>query len=211
MELAFLFMRVKGVVLILLALGALVTAHAGGAELSADELRRLEAGEILTWTWQVAGRSVPATKAVGLVDAPPAAVWPIIDECARYEDTMPSTLDSEELERQGNHVRCRGVGDLPFPFSDLPTETDAVHTVEPGKLYRREWKQRSGDFNANEGRWTLVPWGDGSKTLATYEAMTEPKMAMPDFILRWATESVLPEMIATLREHAKARAAPSSP
>jgi hypothetical protein len=198
-------------ILIVLVLGLFAAAHAGDAELSAEERQRLEAGEILTWTAPVAGRSVPSTKAVGVVDAPPAAVWPIIDECARYEDTMPSTLDSEELERQGDHVRCRGVGDLPFPFSDLPTETDAIHTVEPGKLYRREWKQRSGDFNANEGRWTLVPWGDGSKTLATYEAMTEPKMAMPDFILRWATESVLPEMIATLREHAKARTAPSSP
>ena len=204
-------MRVKVGVLILLALGALVAAHADSPELSAEELKRLEAGEILTWTRPIAGRSVPWVKAVGLVDAPPATVWPIIDECANYENTMPRTMDSEEVERRGDQVRCRAIGDLPFPLSDVPTETDAVHTVEPEKLYRREWKQRSGDFNANEGRWTLVPWSGGAKTLATYEALTEPKIPLPAFVLDWATESVLPDMIAKLRESATARRATASP
>jgi hypothetical protein len=204
-------MRVEGVVLILLALGTFVTAHAESPELSTEELRRLEAGEILTWTRPIAGRTVPWVKAVGLVDAPPATVWAIIDECGNYENTMPRTFDSEEVERRGEHVRCRAVGDLPFPLSDVPTETDAVHTVEPEKLYRREWKQRSGDFNANEGHWTLAPWSGGAKTLATYEALTEPKVPLPDFILRWATESVLPDMIAKLREAAAARRPASAP
>jgi hypothetical protein len=92
---------------------------------------------------------------------------------------------------------------MPFPFSDLVTETDAVQTIEPGKLYRREWKQRSGAFAANEGRWTLEPWRDGPCTLATYEALTEPKTAIPDFILRFGTRRALPEMIAGLRTHAQ--------
>ena len=191
---------------------ALIFANVVGAgEFSAEELRRLEAGEILTWTRSLAGHSVPWTKATGVVDAPPAEVWPIIDDCARYEDTMPSTRDTEELERRGDHVVCRAVGDLPFPLSDPATVTDAVHRVEPGKLYQREWKQRSGDFAVNEGRWTLLPWGDGSRTLATYEALTEPKIALPAFVLRFGTESILPDMIATLREQAKARRIGGSP
>jgi len=193
----------RHVILLTLALVLPVAARAGG-EFSGEELRRLEAGEILTWTRPVAGRSVPWMKASGLVDAPPEAVWEIIDDCARYKDTMPHTVESEELERHGGHVLCRATGDMPFPFSDLVTETDAVHTIEPGKLYRREWKQRSGDFAVNEGRWTLEPWRDGSCTLATYEALTQPKIALPDVILRFGTRTALPEMIAALRKHAKA-------
>ena len=53
-------------------------------------------------------------------------------------------------------------------------------------------------------RTTLEPWRDGTCTLATYEALTEPKIALPDFILRFATRTTLPEMIAALRKHAKA-------
>jgi ribosome-associated toxin RatA of RatAB toxin-antitoxin module len=181
-----------------------IVAHAGGGQFSGEESRRLEAGEILTSTQPETGRSVPWMKASGLVDAPPEVVWPIIDDCGRYKDTMPRTVDSEELERHGNRVVCRAIGEMPFPFSNLVTETDAVHTIEPGRFYRREWKQRSGDFEVNEGRWTLEPRGDGSCTLATYEALTEPKIALPDFILRFGTHTVLPEMIAALREHAKA-------
>jgi ribosome-associated toxin RatA of RatAB toxin-antitoxin module len=180
-----------------------VAARAGGDEFSAEELQRLEAGEILTWTRPVAGRSVPWTKASGLVAAPPAAVWPIIDDCARYKDTMPRTVTSEELERHGDHVSCRATGDMPFPFADLVTETDAVHTIEPGKVYRREWKQRSGDFEVNEGRWTLQAWRGGTCTLATYEALAEPKIAIPEVILGVAMRRTLPDMIAALREHAK--------
>jgi hypothetical protein len=199
-------------VLILRLALALVLAAAtrGGGEFSGEALRRLEAGEIVTWTRAVAGRPVPWVKASGIVAAPPVAVWPIIDDCKRYEDTTPKTLESEELERHGERVICRWKGDLPFPFADLLTETDAVHTVEPGKVYRREWKQRSGDYAVNEGRWTLVPWRDGSSTLATYEALIEPRIALPDFIIRWGIRSILPDMIATLREQAKMRRVPSS-
>lgn len=148
-----------------------VAARAGDGEFSGEELRRLEAGEILTRTRPVAGRSVPWMKASGLVDAPPAEVWPVLDDCARYKDTMPRTVESEELERHGDHILCRATVDMPFPFTELVTETDAVQTIEPGKLYRREWKQRSGDFNVNEGRWTLEPWRGGRCTLATYEVL----------------------------------------
>ena len=189
--------------LILLVLALVLPAAArAGDELSAEELRRLEAGEILTWNFPVAGRSMPLLKAVGLVDAPPESVWRVIDDCSRYEKTMPRTYDSKEIERRGDHVVCRAIGDLPFPFSDLVTETEAVHTAGPGKRYRREWKQRSGDFALNQGVWTLEPWRDGTRTLATYEAQVEPKTALPDFILRLGSQVTLPAMIESLREHA---------
>ncbi|MGH7805430.1 MAG: SRPBCC family protein, partial [Candidatus Binatia bacterium] len=184
---------------------ALATAIARAEEpaLSADELRRLAAREILTRSEDVPGHKIPRMHAAGVIQAPPEKVWAIIQDCNRYEETMPRTLESDELERDGNRVHCKAKIDMPFPFADLVSETNAVHTIEPGVRWRRQWTHRGGDFDANEGSWTLEPRDGGAATLARYQALFEPKVSLPNWVLSWAQNVTLPKLIEGLREHAE--------
>ncbi len=175
---------------------------AGEPAPSPEELSRLESGEIVLRSRDVAGASLPHVTGIALIEAPPAKLWAIVSDCARFKETMPRTLESQELERNGDHIRCRVLVDMPFPFSDLTAETEAVHTISPDGSFKRAWTHRGGDFRANQGSWTLVPIRSGAATLATYEALMEPNVPIPNWILRQAQQVTLPSMLEGLRKQA---------
>lgn len=184
-----------------LVLALLVTAAsaARGDADRADDIHRLEAGEVLISTEDVPGRSVPRLKGIALIKAPPEKVWAVIEDCSNYKHTMPRTIESQELSREGNRVRCRLEFDMPFPFSNLWVETEAVNSALPGRRYERAWSLRGGDFRENTGSWTLEPHDGGRFTIATYETLSEPNVPLPRFIIRMAQEITLPDMFAGLR------------
>ena len=62
------------------------------------------------------------------------------------------------VKREGNTVTCRITADMPFPLSDLTSETRAVLNVEPGVRYERRWTLVSGDYLSHQGGWVLVPF-----------------------------------------------------
>jgi len=181
------------------ALSVLLRVSLSQAIESADDQARLARGEILVTSEDVPGRWVPRVHAVALFKAAPERVWAIISDCAHYKDNLPKVLESEELVRDGNHVRCRETIDMPFPFSDLKMENDSVLTVEPERRWVRAWQLREGDFNVNSGSWTLEPRDGGKTTLATYEVLSEPKVRLPKFIVRLAMRRTLPEMFDAIR------------
>ena len=181
----------------LLFLAALV---APAIALEADEARRLEAGELGVMRHEVPGRSVPRVEARALVQAPPEKVWPIIADVAHYKDWMPRVLESEVVSREGDEIVSRLVLDMPFPFGDLTSLTTVVHTVEPGRLYKRVWRLRGGDFLENAGSWTLEPHAEGRATRITYEILSEPNVPLPSFILESAQRTSLPELFTRLRD-----------
>jgi ribosome-associated toxin RatA of RatAB toxin-antitoxin module len=184
---------------------ALTVAAAQAGALSADEARRIEAGEVIVTSIAVPGHSLPRTKVDALIQAPPQAVWAIVQDCANYSRTMPRVLVSEELERNGERVHCRSTIDMPFPFGDLVADTDGLHTAFPDGSYKREWKHRSGDFKTNEGSWTVRPHAAGAATFVTYDALMEPNVPLPNWILEWAQTSELPSMIEGLRKQVTTR------
>lgn len=178
-------------------LGAL-TAPAGAKQ---DTKSRLAAGEIIVTSKPVPGSSVPWNQVMGVVDAPGAAIWKVIERCADYKKTMIRTAASEEIWRKGGKVRCRVTVDMPFPLSDLTATTDAVHTILPGKKWKRAWSLVEGDYKSNKGSWTLVPFGaDGGRTLVAYEVHADPNVPIPEGILRAAQKKTLPRLIEHLRE-----------
>ena len=192
-----------------MATSALIIALVGCAALAHDaveetftpqEVARLARGEVLITSSDVPGRSVPHVRAVALFKVPPERLWAIIEDCTHYKDNMPRTLESKELLRDGNRVRCREKIDMPFPFSDLWEETDAVHTVEPGRRYVRAWQHHDGDFRVNTGSWTLEARDGGKATLATYETLSEPNVTLPGIIVKLAQQRTLPEMFDRLRK-----------
>jgi len=185
----------------LLATVAALTALAAfaGAE-TADEAVRLARGEVVITSEDVPGRWVPHVHATALLKAPPEKVWAIVSDCAHYKDNLPRVNESEEIFREGPITRCRETIDMPFPFSNLKLESEAVSTVEPGRRWVRAWHLREGDFNVNKGSWTLEPRDDGKATLATYEVLSEPKMRLPTFIVKIAQQKTLPEMFDRIRK-----------
>jgi ribosome-associated toxin RatA of RatAB toxin-antitoxin module len=160
----------------------------------------LERGEILVSSQAVAGSRVPEFVVRGLVEAPPASVWPLLDQCGRYQQLFERVKAAAELERQGTRVVCRMEIDLPFPFADLWHESECVHESLGQGRFSRRWKMLRGTYRANEGSWTLSPWGEGAgRTLVVYRVLAEPDSSLPEGVRAHFQKSSLPKMIAALR------------
>ncbi|MEN9799752.1 MAG: hypothetical protein RL653_3449 [Pseudomonadota bacterium] len=167
---------------------------------------RLHAGEIFVTSEKVAGTDMPLSQLEGVVEAPPEAVWAIVSACGNYAKHFQRILASEELTREGNVVTCKVTTDMPFPLSDLTSINRAVHTVEPGKRWKREWKLVEGDYEFNQGSWELTPFrGDPKRTLARYRLHAQPKVGLPQGIIRAAQGGNLPNVMNRLRELTKGR------
>jgi hypothetical protein len=167
---------------------------------------------IKVWTEPVAGSEIPVAIVEAVVDFAPAVIWPIISRCADYKARMPRIASSKELTRAGDENKaftttCEVTADLPFPLSDLTSVSRADHTVEPGVRYVRRWKMLSGDYDVNEGSWTLVAIDGGARTKVTYRLRAKPRIPLPDAMLRQAQYGTLPDMMRNLRSQAALAAA----
>lgn len=187
----------------LLASTLLLCSPALAAE---DREARLDKGEVLASSENVPGTRVPLAQVEAVIHAPPEKVWAYVSDCARYSTTFQRILASRELAREGNTVTCEVTTDLPFPLADLTSVNRAVHTVEPGKRWLREWKLVSGDYDFNQGSWELVPFrGDAGRTLARYRLHAQPKVGLPQGLVQAAQERNLPGVMHRLRELTRAR------
>jgi hypothetical protein len=72
---------------------------------------------------------------------------------------------------------------------------------DPPGHYSRVWTLLRGTYKRNDGSWTVVPWGaDAKKTLVVYWVDSDPKMAIPDPILRGAQTGALPDVFKAIRK-----------
>jgi len=162
-------------------------------------------GEIKTWTEPETG-GAPTYVAEGIVAATPAQVWALVSKCADYTKNMPSIVASHELSRSGDEssqftADCEVTADAPFPFSDLTSVSRATMTVDARSGgYTRTWTLLRGDYEVNDGSWSLVPVDDGKKTMVTYRIHVKPKLALPDALVQGAQSTRLPQVIQLLRD-----------
>jgi ribosome-associated toxin RatA of RatAB toxin-antitoxin module len=169
--------------------------------LTISEISRMARGEGLVDFIAVPGASLPQVKLRALINAPLTRVWPIIDQCQKYCDHLPGVIASEELSRQGEHVRARVTVKMPFPLKDLTSLTSAIHTVEEGKRYERKWILIEGDFEKHEGSWLLLPFdGDPQRTLLQYVLHAIPKIPIPKSLLQLVQKMAVPRLLHRLRE-----------
>lgn len=150
----------------------------------------------------------PVNVATAVIDAPPEAVWKIVSHCADYPTTMVKIAAAEEQKREGDEnssfiTVCKVTADLPFPLPDLTSVSRAVHTVEPGVKYVRAWKLVSGDYDINEGSWTVLAIDDGKRSKVTYRLRAKPKMMLPESMLAGFTKDTLPAVMKNLQEKTK--------
>lgn len=164
----------------------------------------LEGGEVIVETEPVEGTETPQLHVRAVIEAAPEKVWAIIEDCSRYKETMVRVEAAEELSREGNVVTCRTTVDMPFPLSDITATTRAVHTVEPGKQWRREWDLIEGDYARNTGSWVLTPYqGNAARTFVDYRILVEPNTSIPDSVRIAAQQKAMPDLIEKLREQVR--------
>ena len=131
-------------------------------------------GSTTIWSEPVKGSEIPFAVVEAVIDAPPERVWQIVSRCNDYVKHMPRIAASKELKREGDGdaftTTCQVTADLPFPLGDLTSVSKAVHGVERGPdgagvKFTRRWTFLSGDYDLNEGSWTLLAVDDGKKTM----------------------------------------------
>jgi len=181
------------------AVGTLLLAiglPASGAE---DNDARLARGEILTSSRTIAGSALPEGTAQAVIEAPPAKVWPVIDDCSRYAKTMPRVVKSRLLERGGGHVKCQITVKIPV-LGELTSITDAVHVAGPPR-WSRTWRLVSGeDYKSNEGSWTLSAFdAAGTRTRAVYKMHAEINAWVPDFVVKRGQREGLTQVMEAIR------------
>ena len=169
-----------------------------------ERLQRLLRGEVLVNEKKRKEFPIAGVYAEGVIDAPMETIWPLIDQCSQYTQTMQRIERSKEISRKGNRVLCEITVELPFPLSNLTATTRAIHTVQPGEMYKRAWKLVKGDYDYNEGSWTLTPFeGSKERTLVRYETQVAPKGLIPDSIRKMAQKKAIPDLFNHLRSQVR--------
>jgi hypothetical protein len=183
-----------------------------GPELTEAEQKKLGDGEVvIRETTPTGGKGVGAM-ALGVVDASSDEVWPVLRDCQLFWKFMPRTKKSWVKDEEGVGRICHVELSMPFPLPDLWSDTVAEIREEPRGHYRRAWKLVRGTYHRNDGSWTIVPWGDGAKSLVVYAIDTDPKMAVPDGLIRMGQKGSLPDVISQIRKRvAQLRSEPSGP
>ena len=171
--------------------------------LSNDQVTRLNSGEILV---EVVASERPIGDVLGVVDAPAQQVLDVITDFDHYTEFMPNMGASSIIERDGDTYVCSGITDTPWPMDDRiwtirawagPQEIGGINAL----VSTWDYVPDSGNLVDTEGYWLLLPWGDdGSQTLVRYYLMADLGTWVPDVILNWATENMLPDMITAIKE-----------
>ncbi len=194
-----------------ISLAALAVLLGSGSATAAEPARtldqRLDEGEVISTFTDVAGSEFPRVVVQAVIEVPPEQVWALLDRCGDYEKTMKRTLSSVEVFRKkgpkGTTVRCDITIDLPAPVKNLRSVSDALHVVEPGVRWSRKWTLVEGDFDKNDGGWTLTPFrGSRGRTLVRYELHAEPILKVPTGIQNFIQRKSIPRLFAHLREQA---------
>lgn len=199
-------MRIPSLCLVLGSLVVVATAYAQPTpsipSLSQAQVERLNRGEVLV---EVVEGAVPVGDAIGVIDAPPEAVFALVSDFSRHQEFFDDTALSEVVGQDGEYELHHGITDTPWPMDDREWTLRAWNgstEVDGMQVFVSTWDYvpDSGNIVDTEGYYLMIPWGDdGSKTLLRYHISVDLGTWLPDFLLEWSTENMLPDQIEALR------------
>ncbi len=169
------------------------------AAVAKDRTAKLADGDIFVESIPVANALYPRVHVEGVVDASPAVVWRIINDCARSQVYNSSVTKSYIVERVGRDVVCSETVNLPWPIRDVECVTR--WSFQPA-TYSIHWTLVGGDFDYATGSWKLLPFGDGTRTLVVYENHVSPQISVPNWLKRMFLDVGMPGLIKDLRRAA---------
>ena len=173
-------------------------------KLSGGQIAQIEKGKVIVRTMKPKGGDGVSAQAFGLIDAPPAKVWPVIRDCQHFARFMPRTKVSKLLERNGNKSKCKIEISMPFPISNLWSVVQSTETELADGSFKRKWSLLKGTYKKNDGSWSLYPYGEGGqKTLLVYFLDVDPKIMVPDAIIRRAQAGTLPDLFKAVAKRVK--------
>lgn len=195
----------------LLALAALAGILAGVAaaaslrDLSEEQRRRLQAGEVLVTETLPPGASESARggTALALVRASPEHVWRVLTDYPGHTRYYPRVVAAEVVERDHRRVLVRyqvGLGVFSFGFH--------MDKFPDARRRRIDWHLAEGHghglFHENSGYWQ-VDAADAA-SLVTYAIAV--RTLLPGFITRGAERESLTETVTGLRKLAEEEVRP---
>ena len=177
-------------------------ARAADFELSQAEMQRIEKDEIVIRATLDPSARRGTVRAAMLVDAPPAVVFETMTRCADAFKYVPHLRVCRFRERAADSSWALVEQEIDFGWyaprlryvfrADLVTDQSIA------------FKQVSGDFKANEGRWELEPAADGERTLLRYRVYIDPPGYVPNWLARSTFKRELPQMLTDLRRFCEA-------
>lgn len=189
-------------------LAALATAEPAGLlhALSAKQVEALEHGKVVVAQLQPAGGKGYAYTTYGVVEAPPARAWEVIQDCEHLQEYMPRMVRSVETQRTENSYVCDTEIELPFPLSNRRNSARSFLEQLPGGVFKRHWSlvDDDGDYYRHDGSWTIHPWGEsGQRSLLEHWIDSWPKNAVPDFIVHAARTLQAPAAFEAIRQRVR--------
>lgn len=180
----------------LVTAGLFTAAWPAPPPLSADQKRRLNAGEVLVRDDMPPGASESARggTALGLVHGTPEQVWKVLVDYPRHSRYYPRVTSAELVESDGRRVVVRytvGIG----PF----TSTFHMDKFPDARRRRIEWHlspdRATGMFRENSGYWQVDELDRAS--LVTYAIAV--RTVLPGFMTGSSERDSLVETIVGLR------------
>ena len=190
------------VLLVALLIVAGSSAQANPVGLSANQLWRLEHGEIVVLDVVPPGGGIwqqgQGGTAVTFVNAFPKTVWRVLVDYPRHRGLYPRVTSAEVLAADRGRTLVRyvvGVGPLSFGFH-VNNYPDEAH----GRLvWRLDRERRNSLFRDTWGYWQVEPRGDGVMLTYAMGART----TLPAFLTRRAERDGLVETVKAVRERAE--------
>lgn len=161
-----------------------------------------------------AGSGVKEFRAVGVIDAPPAAVFAVLDDSEAYPSFMPYTSEVRVLKRDKNTV-------LAYQRLELPIVSDRDYTLRSkhqrwmgpdGPIYWIRWEpandlgpaEKPGVQRVNvcEGGWLLEPTESGG-TRAIYTIYTDSGGAIPPMLANNGSRVAIRKVFDAIRKQVK--------
>ena len=161
-----------------------------------------------------AGSGVKEFRAVGLIDAPPAAVFAVLDDSEAYPNFMPYTSEVRVLKRDKDSV-------LAYQRLELPVVSDRDYTLRSkhqrwlgpdGPIFWIRWEpandlgpaEKPGVQRVNvcEGGWLLEPT-DAGGTRAIYTIYTDSGGAIPPMLANNGSRVAIRKVFDAIRKQVK--------
>lgn len=177
-------------------------ARAADFQLTPDEARKVDAGEIVIRAALDAGQRRGTVRAAVKIDAPPSVVFQVMETCADAVRYVP-------------HLRvCRVRDRAPDGSSQLVEQEIDFGWYAPRLkwVFRAEFvkdesitfRQVAGDFKQNYGVWEFEAIDAGARTLLRYRATIDPPGYVPNWLARSTFKRELPQMLTDLRARCEA-------
>lgn len=171
-------------------------------DLSAKDQQKLEDGEVVfvsSSEKDADGAQVGIGWAIGVINAKPEAVWPVLDNFADYPEYMPRVDSVERYEIKGDAEHFGLTYTLGILFTKQIYHIKQRNDKAAMEITWQKDPDKTDDFTKNDGHWILRAHGEG-KTLALYSIDVRIKSIIPKGVQNFLMKRDLPDVVDALKQ-----------